>query len=102
MNIYPDTIPQTGEEFTTLLEQNDIRIVRIVSSDDIEPIMYDQKENEWITVIEGGAILEVDGEEVKLGRGDVLLIPAHTPHTVTSAQKGTLWLAVHFVSQHDG
>ncbi len=95
MNLYPDTIPPTGETFTTLLEHANIRIIRIVSSEAVEPIEYRQEEDEWLAVIEGAATLVVDGEEMVLARGDTLMIPAHTPHTVTATQHGTVWLAVH-------
>jgi cupin 2 domain-containing protein len=95
MNIFDHTSPKTGEEFTTLLEHKNVRIVRIVSSNDIEPIDYVQDEDEWVMVVEGGATLNVDGERVTLNQGDTLFIPAHTPHTVTATQHGTIWLAVH-------
>jgi cupin 2 domain-containing protein len=95
MNLYPDTIPATGEDFTTLLEHENVRIVRIVSSEHVEPVEYVQEEDEWVAVIEGEATLEVGGEGVTLRRGESLFIPAHTPHTVTTTRYGTVWLAVH-------
>ena len=95
-NLYPDTIPNTGETFTTLLDHPCARIVRIVSSNDIEPTLYDQKEDEWVVIIEGQAILEVEGHERTLQRGESLLIPAHTKHRVLKVERGTVWLAVHF------
>ena len=94
-NLYPDTIPPIGEDFTTLLEHGNIRIVRIVSSEDVEPVEYVQEEDEWVVLIEGEATLEMDGQSVTLRRGESLLIPAHTPHTVTATRHGTVWLAVH-------
>ena len=96
-NLYPDTLPFSGETFTTLLDHPNARIVRIVSSDDVEPILYDQEEDEWVVVIEGEAVLEIEGDEKKLPRGESLLIPAHTKHRVLKTKKGTIWLAVHFV-----
>ncbi len=95
-NLYPDTIPNTGETFTTLLDHPHARIVRIVSSDDIEPILYDQEEDEWVIIIEGQAILEVEGHECTLQRGESLFIPAHTKHQIRETKKGTVWLTVHF------
>jgi len=95
MNLFDHTSPKTGEEFTTLLEHKNIRIVRIVSSENVKPIEYVQEEDEWVVLIEGEATLEVDGKSVALSRGDTLFIPAHTPHTVTATQHGTVWLAVH-------
>ncbi len=95
MNLFDHTSPKIGEEFTTLLEHKNIRIVRIVSSDDVEPTEYLQEEDEWVVLIEGKATLEVDGQGVTLHRGESLFIPAQTPHAVTSTQHGTVWLAVH-------
>ena len=95
MNLFNTPIPETGESFTTLLEHKNLKIIRIVSSDRIKPVIYDQDEDEWIAVLEGEAVLEMDGERITLRRGDTLLIPAHTPHTVLETQKGTVWLAVH-------
>ena len=95
MNLFDHTSPKTGEEFTTLLEHKNIRIVRIVSSENVKPIEYVQEEDEWVVLIEGEATLEVDGKSVALSRGDSLFIPARTPHTVTATQHGTVWLAVH-------
>ena len=96
-NLYPDTLPASGESFTTLLEHPNARIVRIVSSDDIEPILYDEEEDEWVVVIEGEAVLEIEGHEKIMHRGESLLIPAHTKHRVLKAERGTVWLAVHLL-----
>ncbi len=96
MNIFDYDIPEVGEDFTTLLEQDGVRIVRIVSSDNIEPVEYIQDEDEWVVVLEGEAVLEIDNKTKTLYRGDTLFIPAQTPHKVLSAMHGTLWLAVHF------
>jgi cupin 2 domain-containing protein len=95
MNLYNTSTPAIGETFTPLLEHANIRIVRIVSSDQVEPVEYLQEEDEWVALLEGEATLEVDGKPVHLSRGDTLFIPAHTPHTVTATRKGTVWLAVH-------
>ena len=94
-NLYPVTLPASGETFTTLLDHPNARIVRIVSSDDIEPILYDQEEDEWVVVIEGEAVLEIEGKTTTLHRGESLLIPAHTNHRVLKAERGTVWLAIH-------
>jgi len=94
-NLYPDTLPTSGETFTTLLDHPNARIVRIVSSDDVEPILYDQEEDEWVVIIEGKATLEVEGKTRVLHRGESLLIPAHTKHRILRTEKGTAWLAVH-------
>ena len=94
-NLYPDTLPASGESFTTLLDHPHARIIRIVSSDDVEPILYDQEEDEWVVIVEGGAVLEIEGEKKTLRRGESLLIPAHAKHRILQTENGTVWLAIH-------
>ena len=95
MNFYNFAVPKNGEEFTTLLEHKNIKISRIVSSADIEPVEYMQDEDEWVVVIEGEATLLVEDEEKVLKKGDTLFIPAKTPHKVLKTKNNTLWLTVH-------
>ncbi|TNF44317.1 MAG: cupin domain-containing protein [Epsilonproteobacteria bacterium] len=95
MNIYDYITPQNGETFTTLLSHKNIKINRIVSSDELDKTEYIQKEHEWLVLLEGEATLLVDKEEKNLRKGDTLFIPAQTPHRVLHTQKGTVWLTVH-------
>lgn len=101
-NLFADqAAPQTGEVFTELLQlgrpEGQVRIERILSSATPEPTLYDQTQTEWVVLLQGRAKLWVAGEELDLGPGDYLLIPAHTPHRVveTSAEPRCIWLAVH-------
>ncbi len=96
MNIYDYKVPSSGEEFTTLLENKNVKIVRIVSSDNLEVTEYCQEEDEFVILLEGRAVLEIEGKRSELKKGDTLFIPSKTRHKVLSAHKGTLWLAVHF------
>ena len=95
MNIFDYITPQTGENFTTLLEHKNIKINRIVSSSDVESVEYIQDEDEWVAVIEGEATLLLEDEKKVLKKGDTLFIPAKTPHKVLKTSHGTVWLAVH-------
>ena len=95
MNIYNYTTPKTGETFTTLLEHKNIKINRIVSSTDLEPVEYIQDEDEWVVVIEGEATLVLKNKEEVLKKGDTLFIPAKIPHKVLKTKEGTVWLTVH-------
>ncbi len=95
MNLFDYATPEKGEIFTTLLKHKNIQIARIVSSDSVEEETYIQDEDEWVVVLEGEAMLHIEEEQKKLLKGDILFIPAKTPHTVLSTQKGTLWLAIH-------
>jgi cupin 2 domain-containing protein len=96
MNILKNLhIPQKGEAFTTLLEHKNIKVVRIVSSDQVAQESYNQQENEWVLLLKGKATLIVDQKRIKLKKGDTLFIPAHTPHHIQKIKRGTVWLAVH-------
>ena len=95
--------PETGEVFEELLRLDckpgvgQVRIERILSSAQPEPLLYDQPQDEWVVLLQGQAQLWVDGVDRSLGPGDHLFIPAHTPHRVisTSADPPCVWLAVH-------
>ena len=95
MNIYDYLTPQSGEIFTTLLEHKNIKINRIVSSDDLDVKVYIQEEDEWLVVLEGEATLLLNDEKKTLSKGDTLFIPSKTPHRILSTQSGTVWLTVH-------
>ncbi len=95
MNLFVSPIPSEGESFETLLRNDHLRIEAIVSSDTPEPICYDQPHDEAVLLLEGDAMLWIDGREIALKKGDFLLIPAHTPHKVLHTAPGTRWLAIH-------
>ena len=95
MNIYDYITPQSGETFTTLLEHKNIKINRIVSSDELAETEYIQEEDEWLVLLEGEATLLLDNEKKTLTKGDTLFIPSKTHHRVLSTQSGTVWLTVH-------
>jgi cupin 2 domain-containing protein len=95
VNIYDYITPQNGEDFTTLLEHENIKINRIVSSDTLDKKVYVQEEDEWLVLLEGEATLLLNHEEKKLIKGDTLFIPSKTPHRVLRTQSGTVWLTVH-------
>ena len=82
-----------------LLTRPGLRIERIVSSGQVSPDWYDQDQDEWVLLLEGGAHLLIEGEgELVLGPGDHLLIGAHVRHRVTwtDPERPTIWLAIHF------
>lgn len=97
-------IDKSKEEFTDLLKNKNVRIERIVSNGQTSPkeFWYDQEESEFVLVLEGFAILElqIDGEikEVELNKNDYIDIKAHTKHRVkyTDTSKPTVWLAVFY------
>lgn len=96
----PDHLPD--ELFTTLLENAQVRIERIVSHGHASPpgFWYDQDQQEWVVVLRGTARIHFEGEEalVEMKAGDFITIAAHRRHRVawTTPDEPTVWLAVHF------
>lgn len=102
MNIWdiPDTLDEK-EFIQILLQCPGIRIEKIVSSGQCSPegFWYDQKESEWICLLQGEAkIAFSDGREQKLKAGEQLFIPPHQKHRVcfTSCQPPCIWLCIFF------
>lgn len=87
-----------GEVVTILSEVAGGRVELIVSTGHSSPegFVYDQLEDEWVMILQGNTIIEMDGELYELGMGDTLLIPRRTEHKVvfTSSNPPCLWLAV--------
>lgn len=103
-NLFAD-IPESleSELFETIAAGHDLRIERIVSRGQSSPAQgwYDQESDEWVVVLKGEAIIAYPGgDEVTLGQGDYLHIPAHCRHRVkwTDPGRATVWLAVHYRS----
>ncbi len=89
----------SDEVFETLVS-GDILIERIISTGQTTPEgeWYDQKKDEWVILMQGEAkLLFEEGSEVKMVKGDYLLIKAHQKHRVihTSVDPPCIWLAVH-------
>ena len=95
-NLFADrTPPAQGERFDVLLDHRNLVVERIVSSVDITPQTYVQPQDEWVVLVQGDALLDVEGAPVELKAGDHVFLPAHVPHTVRRVSEGALWLAVH-------
>ncbi len=95
MNIYDTITPQNTEIFTTLLKHKNVKINRIVSSSNVNPVEYTQDEDEWLVLLEGEATLLIGSKEKILIKGDTLFIPAKTAHKVLETKDETVWLTVH-------
>jgi len=97
MNIFDLPARPLSEELaTTLIENNTVRIERIVSTGQTSG-WYDQDESEFVALLQGKAALEFDGgETMELTAGDTLFIPPHRRHrvTFTSAEPPCVWLCV--------
>ncbi len=93
----PSELPE--ELFTSLLNQDKVKIERIVSKGHTTPAgeWYDQAQDEWVLLLQGQAILAYEQHNITLTTGDTIFIPAHTKHRVewTAPDIQTIWLAVH-------
>jgi cupin 2 domain-containing protein len=93
-------IDKKQEQFFELLKSDNIRIEKIVSNGQSSPInfWYEQKENEFVLLLKGSAILEYEEKEVNLKEGDFVNIKAFTKHRVkyTNKDEPTIWLAVFY------
>ena len=89
------------EIFETLLETDQFKLERIVSSGQATPAgeWYDQTTNEWVVLLKGSAALRFEKEQevCVLRPGDYVWIPAHERHRVewTDPEGETVWLALH-------
>ena len=88
-------VPSDGEAFHELATVGHVRIEHIVSSRTPDPSLQVQDWDEWVLVLTGHAVLEVEGSHVGLRAGDWVLLGAGTPHRVLTTESGTQWLAVH-------
>ena len=93
--------PPEGERFDELLRHRNLVVERIVSSASITPQEYVQPQDEWVLLVQGEAVLRVDGVSIPLKAGDYLFLPAGTPHTVEKTSEGAMWLAVHLYPERD-
>lgn len=98
---HPVPDARTGEVIETLLEDDSLRIERIVSEGQATPPgqWFDQETDEWVVLLQGSAGLLFEGEpEIAVMRpGDYVFIPAHRRHRVewTDSTQKTVWLAAH-------
>jgi len=104
-NLFANIPRDLPEELCETLARSDaVHIERIVSRGHAsrEDFWYDQEQDEWVLLVQGAARLAfADGDDVRLGPGDWLLIPAHRKHRVawTDPEAETVWLAVHYSRQ---
>lgn len=102
-NLFSAMPPAGGaqEAFDDLFASPGLRIERIVSHGHASPpgFWYEQDWDEWVLLLQGQAVLEVEGRDgpLRLAKGDHAWLPAGCRHRVayTSTDEPTLWLAVH-------
>ena len=91
----PSSAPLGGERFEPLLAHGNVEVEQILSGESDQPVDYLQDHDEWVTLLAGGAVLDVEVERLRLRPGDWVFLPARVPHRVVSTAAGTSWLAVH-------
>ena len=102
MNIFNEIPKDLKDElFEDIIKTENLKIERIVSYGHTSPKSgwYEQKENEWVIVLKGEAILSFENsDDVKLNSGDYINIPAFQKHKVswTLPNAETIWLAIHY------
>jgi cupin 2 domain-containing protein len=86
--------PTVGERVDELARVGATAVEQILSGRLTVPVDYVQDADEWVVVIAGRAVLEVDGVRLELGAGDWVLLPALVPHRLLETDPGTSWLTV--------
>jgi cupin 2 domain-containing protein len=101
-NLFCDIPAVLQEELVEILAESEtFRIERIVSDGHATPQgeWYDQKRDEWVLLVSGGATLLFDNgaPPLILKPGDHIMIPANCRHRVerTDTACKTIWLAIH-------
>ena len=88
------------ELFEDIILTENLKVERIISDGHISPKSgwYNSKQNEWVILLQGEAILEFEDAEVVLKVGDYFNIKASTKHKVsyTSLHEKTIWLAIYY------
>ena len=105
-NIFENILPNSDEEiFDTIIQNQNIKIERIVSYGQTSPVdfWYNQEDDEFVLLLDGVARIEFENSEISLKKGDYLLIPKHKKHRVsyTLPNKPTIWLAIFFVGEKE-
>jgi quercetin dioxygenase-like cupin family protein len=90
----PSTAPAVGERTVALAAARGFTVEQILSGTLAAPVADVQDHDEWVVLLAGAAVLEVDAEPRALQAGDWLLLPAGTPHRLVTTEPNTSWLAV--------
>ncbi|WP_052341209.1 hypothetical protein [Salinarimonas rosea] len=88
----------------SLIETEEVRLERVISHGQRSAAAAcTQGVHEWLVVLKGGTVLELDGEKRRLGPGDHVFIPAEMKNRVaeTATFDETIWLAAYWKSDPD-
>ena len=90
----PAEAPPFGERIEEIARLSGAVVEHILSGALTSPLDYDQDHDEWVVVLNGGAVLEVGDERLDLVAGDWVLLRAHVTHRLIDTLPETSWLAV--------
>lgn len=87
-----------GENILQLLAAGNARaeIITSFSASSPQDFWYDQNENELVSVLKGRAVLNIEGEIVKMKKGDYITIPSNAKHRVESTSSKCVWLCIYY------
>jgi cupin 2 domain-containing protein len=91
----PSAAPADGERVEPLVRVRNLAVEQILSGRLETPVDYRQEQDEWVVLLAGSAVLDVDGERLELRPGDWVLVESGAPHRLERAEPGTSWLTVH-------
>jgi cupin 2 domain-containing protein len=98
----PTGAPSSGESISVLASGPGWRVEQILTGQLASPVEDLLDHDEWVVVLAGRAVLEIDTESVVLAAGDWIQLPAGVPHRVRSVEPPTSWLAVHVGGESTG
>ena len=91
----PDDAPDRGELTEPVARIGGVAVEQILSGTMDSPQDYNQIHDEWVIVLSGRAVVEVEGKPNVLVSGDWMFLPAGVPHRLVETEAGTSWLALH-------
>ncbi len=84
------------EKVIVLLDNSSTRIERIYSYGEVSPVgfYYNQDEDEFVKIEEGNAIIEVEGKEIVMNKGDELFFFFFSKHRINYTSDNCVWYCV--------
>lgn len=91
----PHDAPDHGELTEAVARIGGVAVEQILSGRLDSPRDYNQPHDEWVIVLSGRAVLEVEGKPNVLVSGNWMFLPAGVHHRLVETEAGTSWLALH-------
>lgn len=85
------------ETFKTLFKNASITIKKIISPKSFQSKVFRQDYDEFVVILKGKAIMEIEGKKIFLPKNRPFFIPKKTKHQILSTSKSmeTEWFAVY-------